>query len=299
MRMAPQPILLAALQCFAGDSVAVDEFPFEIELAAGRINGSGIGTDSPDLRPIEDIDDGSTQAISFRWRPAAAWTTELRYEQSELSYESPLNPYCPMSAGTLTGYDYCQAGGTPREGRIEDEYESLALLVERSWALGKRVNVGLAVGFKTVRWQSEGDLEAATLSTCISDPPEFPIPGCTPIDDTARERGWLAEAHVQWLFAKRGTLQLGGHWQEARYQVYRNDAGPRFCEQASISEVRGFCNSLQVFLPESALHPANGWSWWFGEVAWDVTRQWQIALRGEAGGTRDWETATAALRYRW
>lgn len=299
MRGVPRQFLLAALLCFPGDSVAADEFPFEIELAIGRINGNGIGTDDPFLKQIEDVDDGSGQAISLRWRPAGAWTTELRYEQLDLSYENPLNPYCPMSAGVLTGYEYCQAGIRPRDGWIEDEYESLAFLVERSWALGKRVSVGVAVGFETVRWQSEDDLEAATLSTCISGPPESLIPGCSPIDDSAREEGWLAEAYAEWMFAKRGTLRIGGHWREVRYQIYRNDAGPRFCEQDTISQVRGFCNSLQVFLPESALDGTNNWSWWFGEIAWDVTGRWQIALRGEAGGTRDWETATAALRYRW
>lgn len=294
----PQQLLLAVLLCFAGDSIATDELPFEIDLAVGTINGNGVGTDDPFIKQIEDIDDGSAQAISFRWRPSAAWTTEVRYVRLELSYENPLNPYCPMSAGVLTGYDYCQAGIQPREGSIEDEYESFAFLVGRSWAFGKRVSFGLALGYETVRWQSEDDLEAATLSTCISNPPESLIPGCSPIKDKAREDGLLAEAHVEWTFATLGTLRIGGHWQAVEYQVYRNNAGPRFCEQ-NTSPVRGFCNSLGVFLPESALDGTDSWNWWFGEIAWDVTRRWQVSLRGEAGGTRDWEIATAALRYRW
>ena len=84
--------------------------------------------------------------------------------------------------------------------------------------------------------------------------------------------------------------------------MYRNDAAPRFCAQNTMFVFGSYCNSpqaLQAFIPESALDGTNSWSWWFGEVAWDVTRQWQVALRGEAGGTRDWEIAKMAVRYRW
>lgn len=299
MRGVPQQFLLAALLCFGGDSVAADGFPFEIELAVGAINGSGIGTDDPFLKQVEDIDDGAAQSMSFRWRPTAEWVTEVRYARMELAYENPLNPYCPMTAGVLTGYEYCQAGIRPRVGQIEDEYESLALLVGRSWALGERVKLGLAFGYETARWQSGEDFEAASLSTCTRGPPSSLIPGCSPIDDSAREEGWLAEAHAEWRFLNHGTLRVGGHWQSFGYQVYRNNAGPRFCGQNTISEFGGFCNSLEYFLPQSALDEATSWNWWFGEIAWDVARQWQIALRGEAGGTRDWEIAKVAFRYRW
>ena len=83
MRGVPQQFLLAALLCFAGDSVAADEFPFEIELAVGRINGSGIGTDSPDLKRVEHVHQQSSRipdsagAYSPVSKPLA-WTSSGR-----------------------------------------------------------------------------------------------------------------------------------------------------------------------------------------------------------------------------
>jgi hypothetical protein len=292
-------LLLALTWSWTVSVSAAPEPPrFEIDIATAAIEGTGIGSTSSFERRIEDVNDGRGRSFAFRWRPLEDWSAEVRYEQQTLAYEDPQNVFCPMSAGVLTGYELCRAATYPRVGQVEDVLKSLTVLVSRTWRPLDGVSIGATLGLGSARWRSSGDTESSTFSTCLRGPPPSPIPDCTPISDEATETGWVFEASVGWAATDWLRVVVGGHWQERSYRPYRNEAGPRFCSVNTVSEFGGFCNSLDAFLPKSAFDDRS-WSWWYGEAAWNVTDAWELALRGEAAGSRDWETVSVALRYRW
>jgi hypothetical protein len=292
-------VALAGL-ALASPCVGSEPSRFEVEVGIGDIEGTGIGSNDVFQRQIEDINDGRRRSLALRWHPAVHWTAEVRYEDQTLRYEDPRNTFCPMSARLLTGYDPCQAATYPRIGEVEDELLSLTALVGWSWQPTEPIGLGISAGIVRAEWQSEGDVEAATLTSCLAENriPPRPIPGCTPIRDKATEIGWVLEAHADWTLTDWLRLTIGGHWQDFQYRVYRNEAGPRFCEAGDNSGGFGFCNSLDAFLPASAFEDGS-WSWWYGEAAWGFAEAWDLALRGEASGSRDWESISLALRYRW
>jgi hypothetical protein len=297
MRLAPLTALLACAVALGPEAVLADH-RFEFELGGRYVEGQGAQASSVFSRRVRDVDDGKQGFVALKWIPGDNWALRLEYTQAFFRYEDPSNVFCPVSAGRLTGTSFCQLSVFPRSGSLRDDFHSTSISVERSWRFSERSAIELDLGYEFARWNARDDHEIQTFSTCLLDSRPTPIRQCVPLRLRARSDGLIAGIAYKHAFDHGIGAKLGFHWQATSYAIHRNEAAPRFC--ASLPGLQGqtCTNELPGFLP-SDISTNHDWTWWFGEVSWRVNESWELALTGESGGSRDWDSLGTSIRYRW
>ena len=291
-------LLLCAAFAHCAEASA-NEDAVGITLLYSDIAGTGANAPNQFSREIDDISDGREIGVNVDWEFAANWRLLSELRRSELQYESPLTRDCPLVAGILLGYEFCQAALTPRFGELEDRLEMAGIAIERNFEVTDRFEVRAAAGYQWKRWSSRGDVEADTLSNCRLESLPGDVPDCEPVSSSNHTNGWLAELEAQWNIAENWTGTIGWRWEQERYRIYRNVAAVEFCDQNVPSEFGGFCDALDGFLPDSAFS-SDSWDWWYSSLAWRPgASNWEISLRYEDGGRRDWRVLTSGIGFRW
>lgn len=285
--------------CLTPLAVIAADNRFSVAGSVAEISGPGANAPNELSRKIDDISDGLEERLLGAWEVSPEWTLTAELGKATVRYESPLVRDCPLVAGILLGYEFCQLLLSPRTGTLEDRLHWAALGIARRQELTSKLALTARIGYQWKRSTSDGDAEAATLSSCeTSDFPQ-PIPNCRPVASDRRFDGLTASVSASYRLSQSWSAELGANWEQQRTRIYRNGAAVEFCATNVQSQFGGFCNSLDEFLPHSAFE-SDDWYWWHAGLMMQPAKAgWIATLRYEARGSRDWRVVQAGVGYVW
>lgn len=248
----------------------------------------------------DGIIDGDSRNVALSFTTESRWMITVRHSRETLHYGDPQISGCGLNVGLVTGFDYCQPGVPVRDRTIADRGREWAVEIEHGLQLAERVSAFGAIGYGTLRWGSRDDLEAATFSTCLLEPPLWTRPDCVPVGDRAQSSGWTAGLRASFDITPAIAVSTGARWQGYQHDVYRYDALARFLDAARRPcEPFNWCEKPAERFQGGRTSRRDDWWWYTAAIDWDIGAHWTLGIDGAWGGDRDWETLGASIAYRW
>jgi len=247
-----------------------------------------------------DITDGTLTTLSVKWQPSERWYLVGDLSRGRFSYNDPRNPSCPATTGLfIRPFFFCTAAGGQGPGEVEDRLRGGGVRVGHKRVVGDRYELFGELGLVRWEWSPVEDLEALALTRCLRFDSESDFdsavlnPDCATVADEASATGFAIRLGGQRQFHRRVRFRVEYALDSKQYQIFRNDAIPRFVAENCPDSFN--CQTRELQLVDDRRRGTS--SWFAAEMQIGLTSALAITLTGEAGGTRDWTGYGVGVRW--